>query len=104
MALEPKLHGLIGLALRSRRVALGRAACRQAAERGTLHVLIVASDAGVSAERDSGVTAAVPRVRCELDKRELGRRAGRMELALLGITDPDLAAGVLQAARPPRDA
>ena len=104
MPREPKLHGLIGLALRSRRVVLGRAACRQAAGRGALHVLIVACDAGAGAERETGVLAAVPRVRCELDKRELGRRAGRMELALLGITDRDLAAGVLQAARSAGDA
>ncbi len=99
-----QLQRLLGLALRSRRVALGRAACRQAAAQGALHVLVVARDAGASALRDSGVSGSVPRIRCELGKRDLGRLAGRAEVALLGVTDPQLAAGVLRAVAPPAGA
>ena len=99
-----QLRRLLGLALRSRRVALGRAACRRAAAQGALHLLVVARDAGASALRDSGVSGSVPWIRCELGKHDLGRLVGRAELALLGVTDPQLAAGMLRAAAPPAEA
>jgi len=85
---------LIGLALRARRVAIGREACKRAARRGTLFALVIASDAGDSAPRDSGATG-VPVVPAGVDKTELGRLVGRDALAVLGITDPGIAAGLV---------
>ena len=96
---ERRLRALIGQAIASRRSVLGRQACRRAAEERRLHLLVVAEDAGASAERDSGVPESVQRLRCGLDKRELGGLAGRMELALLGITDGQLAASLLECER-----
>ncbi|UCE01649.1 MAG: hypothetical protein JSW67_10220 [Candidatus Latescibacterota bacterium] len=92
-----RFEALIGLALRTRSAALGRHACRRAAERRTLHALVVARDAGASAVRDGGVPEDVPQVRVDLDKRQLGMLVGRTELALLGITEPHLAAGLIES-------
>ena len=94
-----RLQGLLGLALRKRAVAFGRTACRRAAERGRLHLVLVASDAGDSALRDGAVPATVPSLRVPLDKTELGHLTGRAALALLGITDPHLSAGLIECAR-----
>lgn len=61
--------------------------------------MLVASDAGTSALRDSGVPPAVTSLRVPLDKVELGQLTGRAQLALLGITDRHLSAGLLECAR-----
>lgn len=98
-ATRKRLHGLLGLALRKRAVAFGRTACRRAARRGDLHLVLVASDAGSSAVRDGAVPSEVESLRVDLDKDALGQLMGRAELALLGITDPHLSAGLLECAR-----
>lgn len=90
---------LAGFALRSRHAAIGREACKAAAARGRLGVLVVAADAGQSAARDCLGGSSVPVVRLRAaDKRALGALAGRDALAVLGITDPALASGVCRAA------
>ena len=94
-----RLQGLLGLAVRKRAVAFGRTACRRAAERANLHLVLVAMDAGASALRDSALPASVRIVPVQLNKVELGQLVGRAELALLGITDPHLSAGLLECAR-----
>jgi hypothetical protein len=94
---DDKLRALVGLALRSRSVALGREACKRAARRGELYALLVAVDAGATAVRDSGGGAGeVPLLDAGLDKRGLGALAGRDELSTLGITDPQIASGLAQ--------
>jgi hypothetical protein len=95
-----KVRALVGLALRSRSAALGRQACRRAARDGALHALLLASDAGGSTARDCGAGAGVPLLQAGLDKRQLGALAGRDELAALGITDAQLAAGLARYAPP----
>lgn len=90
----------VGLALRARKVAVGREACKRAQRRGELHAVVVAADAGRSAARDAGVGERIPIVRIDLDRAALGRLVGRQTLAVLGITDPSLAAGLVKAALP----
>ena len=94
-----RLQGLLGLAIRKRGVAFGRMACRRAAERGKLYLVLVATDAGESALRDSALPSSVRILDAQFDKAELGKLVGRAELALLGITDPHLSAGLLECAR-----
>jgi hypothetical protein len=77
---------------------LGRAACKRAARAGQLHALVVAADAGGSAARDAGAGDAVPVVHLRLDRTMLGDLVGRTSLAVIGITDPNLAAGLVRAA------
>jgi hypothetical protein len=102
-----KVKALVGMALRSRSAALGRQACKRAARGGTLHALLLASDAGGSAARDCGAGPGVTLLQAGLDKRGLGALVGRDELAALGITDAPLAAGLARHAppwtRPPQD-
>jgi hypothetical protein len=97
------LVGFVGLALRARAVVLGREACKRAARAGDLCVLVVARDAGGSAARDAGASDGMPVVRLELDRTGLGQLAGRQSLAVLGITDPHLADGLLRAAAQARE-
>jgi hypothetical protein len=92
------LHGLLGLALRARALAIGREACKRAARRGELHALVLADDAGRSAARDCGAVPATVLLRSGLDKRALGALVGRGDVAALGITDPHLAAGMRRQA------
>lgn len=97
MADTEKLRALLGLARRGRKLALGRAACRQAARERRLHLLLVARDAGASAVRDGTGTHAVRCVRVDLDKQQLGGLVGCAAVAILGILDAHVAAGVLQS-------
>lgn len=99
-AARSKIRALIGLALRSRRAAIGREACRHAARRGELRALLLATDASKRAARDCGWRAPVPLLQSGLDKRALGALVGREELAALGITEAHLAAGLVQHAPP----
>jgi ribosomal protein L7Ae-like RNA K-turn-binding protein len=94
-----RVLGLLGLALRQRAVVLGRTACRRAAERRRLHLVLIAADAGGSAARDGAIPTHVACVRVPFGKAELGGVVGRAEVALLGITDPHLSAGLLECAR-----
>ncbi len=95
---EERLLSLVGFALRARKTALGREACRAAARRGELQALVVAADAGSSAARDCLGGRRVPVLQLGLDKRALGALAGRETLAVLGITDAGLAAGLRDGA------
>lgn len=84
----------LGFALRRRAVAVGREACKRAARKGILYALVLADDAGKSAARDSGAGPGTAVVRAGCDKCALGALVGRSEVAALGITDPQLAAGL----------
>ena len=98
-----KMRALIGLAMRGRKVALGRAACRQAAALRRLHLVLIARDAGVNAERDGAAGRATECVRLDLDKQQLGSMVGRDSVAILGVLDPHLATGLLAIARAAED-
>lgn len=87
-SLLPYLHQ----ARRAGSVALGHRAVKQCLARGRCALILRARDAGESLRRLAlGRTPLV-----ELADREaLGAWLGRRELAILGITDPGLAAGML---------
>lgn len=93
------VRSLLGLGLRQRVVALGRTACRRAGRRGRLHLVLIAADAGDSALRDGAVPPHVACMHLPFGKAELGGVVGRTQLAVLGVTDPHLAAGLLECAR-----
>ena len=95
-----KVQSFVGLARRSGSVALGRSACRRAAHQGKLRLLVLAQGAGASVVRDSGAAEGVPVLQSELDKEQWGQQLGRGSVAVLGITDVDLARGLLQVAQP----
>ena len=92
-----KLAGMLGLARRAGTLVVGRSACKRAALQGRVALLILARDAGPSAERDAGATAARRTLRCDADKVELGRWVGRSSVAVVAVTDPNLAAGIVAA-------
>ena len=84
----PYLH----LARRGGKLAFGHAAVRQSLARGHCRLILRARDAGAYCRRLD--TGAVP-VRELADRRQLGAWCGRSELAVLGIDDAGLAAGIL---------
>jgi hypothetical protein len=100
VAADEKIRALVGMALRSRAAALGREACKRAAQRQMLHALLLARDAGGSAARDCGAGPATRVLQSGLDKEELGALAGRGPLAAHGHTDPNMAAGLARYASP----
>ena len=95
-----KVESFVGLARRSGAIALGRSACRRAAHKGKLRLLVLAKGAGASVVRDSGAAEGVPILQSEMTKEEWGQRLGRSSVAVLGFTDADLSRGLLQVAAP----
>jgi ribosomal protein L7Ae-like RNA K-turn-binding protein len=93
-----KVESFLGLSRRAGALVLGRSACRRAIANGTCHLLVVASEAGASAVSDSGAAPGVPILESGLSKDELGQRLGRSSVAVLGMTDADLARGLLAVA------
>ncbi len=90
-ALAPYLHQ----ARRAGQLAIGYRAVKQSLSAGRCALVLLARDAGASLRR-------LPlngRPLLELsDRIALGAWAGRSELAILGVTDPALAAGILARA------
>ena len=91
--------GLLGIARRAGRVALGTRAVDRAARGGRLALLVVAADASPHAlGRLAPEARAVPRL--TLGSREtLGRMFGRSTVAVAGVTDETLAARLLDRER-----
>jgi ribosomal protein L7Ae-like RNA K-turn-binding protein len=90
-ALAPYLHQ----ARRAGALAIGYRAVKQSLSAGRCALLLLATDAGASLRRlPAGATPLL-----ELgDRHTLGAWAGRGELAILGVTDRALAAGMLARA------
>lgn len=91
-----RVEGLLVAGVRSRRVAVGTDAVRDALRDGELLVLVVASDA---AGRRDELMAGAERLgrRCVVvgDKAWLGRLAGRGEVGVLGLLDGGIADEVM---------
>ncbi|MYA34186.1 MAG: 50S ribosomal protein L7ae [Gemmatimonadales bacterium] len=93
--------GLLGIATRAGRVALGTRAVDIAARRGRLALLVVAGDASrhavsrltPQARQASRVTVA--------SRKALGRALGRNNVAVVGVTDSALAQRILEGERTP---
>src|SRR6188474_2199189 len=84
---EDKLRSLVGMAIRSRSIAVGREACKRAARNGNLYALLLATDAGGSAARDCGAGPEARVLSAGMDKQALGAMLGRESVAAIGITD-----------------
>jgi len=88
-----KVTSLLVVASRTRGVSIGVEATTESLERGRVHLVVVARDAGQTAsalamdESEGG-----PRVLRHSTKTELGGVFGRGEVALLALTDPRIAA------------
>ena len=93
--------GLLGIALRAGRLALGTRAVSSAARRGRLALLVLARDASRHAVGRLAPEARVaPRVTVA-SREALGRALGRREVAVVGVTDKALAARILTGERAP---
>ncbi len=91
-----KIFGLIGLGLRGRLAVVGVQQVRDAAKRGKLKVALVASDASKnSLDKITGLLEArnVPVIN-SFSAAELGGVAGREAVAVVGVIDAGLAAGI----------
>lgn len=95
---DREVLGLIGIACRAGRTAVGADAVRAAAGKGTLGAVVVAGDASARARRRLGEAGrAVPQAGVATRK-ALGRAVGRPVAALVGITDRELARRIVAVA------
>lgn len=92
-----EIRGLLGLARRARSLTVGSRETRAGLRRGRVSVMLVAGDGSprdrdrlLRAAEESDVPAFVLGTRAEL-----GEAVGRATVAVLGVTDRNLAAGVL---------
>lgn len=98
-AARRKVMGLTGLGLRGRLAVVGVQQVRDAARRGRLKVALVARDASQnSLNKITGLLEArgVPVIDA-FSAAELGSVAGREAVAVVGVTDAGLAAGIKEA-------
>ena len=98
-ALRTRLHGLLGGALRARKLSLGTDATREAIAARQVRLLWVAEDA---AGRREEVVAAQRRLGDQVvvlgSKAELGAQLGRGDVGVLGILDEGLAGALRDVA------
>lgn len=90
---------LIGLGVRARNAVVGVDRVRDAAKNGTLYLAAVAPDASVHSQEKVRPLLAARRVRVldVFSAADLGHVAGREGTAAVGVTDPNLARGILMA-------
>ncbi len=93
-----RVLGLVGLGFRSRNATVGAEQVRAAAQKGTLDLALVASDASRNT-----LDKLVPLLRARripivegLAAQALGAAAGRAPTAAIGILDRSLARGILE--------
>jgi len=90
--------GLIGLAKRAGKLALGADATLEALNRGRVQLLIFAEDASsrtLEKFEKAAAKDAISVIRLA-EKANLGRALGRESAAVIAITDPSFAAGLLR--------
>jgi ribosomal protein L7Ae-like RNA K-turn-binding protein len=96
---QEKALRLLGLGVRARNAVVGVDRVRDAAKNGTLYLAAVAPDASGHSQDKVRPLLAAKRVRV-LDvfaSAALGQVAGREGATAVGVTDPNLARGILQA-------
>lgn len=94
---ERILH-LVGLAVRSRHVALGSDSVMRAIRGGSAKLVFVACDAGANSAkkyRDKCNFYRLPLVE-SFDRASLGRSCGRSEIVAIAVTDPGFAAKLVE--------
>ncbi len=101
-AVRRRVLGLLGLGLRGRLAVAGVDRVRDAAKRGILRVAVVAEDASHNAREkvDGLLIAKAIKVILVPSASELGEVAGRDATTIIGVTDAQLAKGILAAAGP----
>lgn len=101
-ATTQRVLGLLGLGVRGRLALIGVDRVREAVKRGMVRVAVVASDASPnSRQKVDGLLAGrgVPTLEVA-SAAALGRIAGRESTAVIGVTDVQLAQGILAVATP----
>jgi len=95
-AARRKVLGLVGLGLRGRLAVVGVQQVRDAAKRGRLKIALVAGDASQnSLNKITGLLAARSVIVIDsFTAQELGAVTGRDAVAVVGVTDAGLAAGI----------
>ncbi len=98
LAVERALR-LIGLGVRARNAVVGVERVREAAKNGNLYLAAVAPDASAHSQEKVRPLLAAKRVRVldVFSAAALGHVAGREGAAAVGVTDPNLARGILMA-------
>jgi ribosomal protein L7Ae-like RNA K-turn-binding protein len=90
-----RLLGLLGLACRAGRLALGARAVTAMVSEGRRPLVIVARDAGASQRERLLRLAPVRRLLADaVDRQQLARALGRRELAVVAVADPDFVRGI----------
>ena len=88
---------MIGIARRAGRAVVGAEAIRSASRKEVLHAVLVASDVGMNAVGRLGTLAdEVRMIEVGASREALGRAVGRSVAALVGLTDRELAARVVE--------
>lgn len=93
---ELKLHGLLGLAYRGKRLAMGEDSLLALA-RGKTSLIIVANDSSANTKKkanDKGLYYQVPVLELS-SKAQLGLALGKKAVAILSINDKKLAQSIL---------
>ncbi len=87
--MNPKFWGMLSLAMRAGRLAVGEAKVTDAVRDGKAQLLLLAEDAGPNTEikvLDMSVYRRIPILRPG-DRRELGKAIGREFVVVLAVTD-----------------
>lgn len=93
-----RILGALGLAVRGGRATVGTRATLEAAAAGELELIVLASDATRNAAKRLGrALRSSPALRLAA-KADLGRAVGRGPTAVVGVTDPGLAARIRELA------
>jgi len=104
-AVERKVLGLLGLAVRGRLALVGVDKVREAVkqgEKGTVRVAVVAADVSPnSRDKVDGLLAARNVPTFEVSSAvALGRAVGKESTAIVGVVDAQMAKGIIAAATP----
>lgn len=94
---EQKVTGLLGLALRANKLAVGSDLVADMATSGKMRVLLISADAGAAIKRDAAFFARkanVPMLTLPCDKLALGKALGRSACAICALSDIGFAASV----------
>lgn len=98
--MNEKALGLLGIARKGGKLAIGEDPVGEAARAGTARLIILASDAAGHTARRANSFAALhgaPLAALDADKAQLGARFGRTSVAMLAVTDIHLAQRFLEA-------
>jgi ribosomal protein L7Ae-like RNA K-turn-binding protein len=92
-----KVLGLLGLARRAGRLAMGATAVEKLVRQGRPPVVVIARDAGENQRRRlAGLRPVRGLVDTLLDREQLAERLGRKELVVVAVDDPGFVHGLIE--------